>query len=92
MWLMLQQSRAEDYVLATGQLHSVRDFVELAFSSVDLDWRKYVKVDPGLVRPAETRPLVGDASKAHRQLGWKPEISFEEMVRMLVYEDIRRLG
>lgn len=91
MWLMLQQSEPDDYVVATGQAHSVRDFVELAFQGVELDWRQYVRQDPALLRPAEVEHLVGDPSKAKSVLGWEPEISFPELVRMMVREDLQAL-
>src|SRR5206468_903529 len=72
MWLMLQQERAEDYVVATGETHTVRDLVQTAFACVDLDWQRYVVQDPTLIRPAEVDLLIGDATKARQQLGWKP--------------------
>jgi GDPmannose 4,6-dehydratase len=92
MWLMLQQGEPDDYVVATGQSHTVRELVEAAFGSVGLDWRKYVVEDPALVRPAEVDVLVGDASKARRVLGWQPEVGFEELVRRMVQADLERLG
>ncbi len=91
MWLMLQQDRPDDYVIATGRTHSVRDFVRLAFAAVDLPWEPYVKIDPRYYRPAEVDLLVGDASKAHRVLGWRPEVSFEELVEQMVAADVARL-
>ena len=91
MWLMLQQPRADDYVIATGRRHSVRDFVRLAFAAADLDWERYVVVDPRFYRPAEVDVLVGDASKARRELGWEPEVSFEELVELMVRADLDRL-
>jgi GDPmannose 4,6-dehydratase len=91
MWMMLQQDRPEDYVIATGVTHSVRELVETAFGLVDLDWQKYVVQDPALVRPAEVDLLVGDASKAHRTLGWKPETDFRELIRLMVEADLERL-
>ena len=90
MWLMLQQSSADDYVIATGKTHSVRELVQIAFSHVGLDWEKYVKLDKNFLRPAEVDLLVGDASKAKKQLGWEPVVSFEEMVKMMVDADIER--
>ncbi|MCS6849873.1 MAG: GDP-mannose 4,6-dehydratase [Gemmataceae bacterium] len=90
MWLMLQQDKPDDYVIATGETHSVRELVERAFACVGLDWRKYVVLDPALIRPAEVDLLVGDASKARRQLGWKPEVDFEGLVRMMVEADLER--
>lgn len=88
MHLMLQQEQGEDYVIATGQTHSVREFVELAFAEVDLDWRDYVAQDESLVRPAEVDLLVGDASKARERLGWSPTVSFPELVRLMVQADL----
>ena len=92
MWMMLQQDTPDDYVVATGQTHSVRELVELAFSYVGLDWRRHVVVDPALVRPAEVDILCGDATKARTKLGWVPTVSFEELVRMMVEADIKRLS
>ncbi|MCS6841161.1 MAG: GDP-mannose 4,6-dehydratase [Roseiflexus sp.] len=91
MWLMLQQDKPGDYVVATGQTHSVRRFCELAFGYVGLDYRKYVVVDERFFRPAEVDLLVGDASRAREILGWKPEVSFEQLVEMMVEADIRML-
>ena len=91
MWLMLQQDRPDDYVIATGETHTVKSLVELAFAAVDLDWQKYVVTDPSLVRPAEVDLLIGDPSKANRQLGWKPEVSFPRLVEMMVKADLERL-
>jgi len=91
MWLMLQQEKADDYVIATGRTHAVRDFVRLAFAAADLDWEKYVVVDPRYYRPAEVDLLVGDASKAQRELGWRPETSFEQLVEQMVRADLDRL-
>ncbi len=93
MWLMLQQERPEDYVIATGRTHSVRDFARLAFEAAGLgSYERYVVVDPALVRPAEVDMLVGDASKARAQLGWEPTVSFEELVERMVRADIDRLS
>jgi GDPmannose 4,6-dehydratase len=92
MWLMLQQDRPDDYVVATGETHSVRDLVEAAFGCAGLDWHKYVVQDPALVRPAEVDLLVGDASKARRELGWRPEVDFRGLVRMMVDADLRRVA
>lgn len=91
MWMMLQQRKAEDFVIATGKSHSVRDFVELAFAQLGLSWRKYVKVDRKLYRPAEVNQLRGDAHKARKILSWKPRISFEELVKMMVQADMARV-
>lgn len=92
MWLMLQQDEPEDYVVATGQTHSVRDFVSAAFACVGIDdWQRYVAVDEQFFRPAEVDCLIGDASKAHNQLGWRPRVSFEELVRMMVENDLQQV-
>jgi GDPmannose 4,6-dehydratase len=91
MWLMLQQDKPDDYVVATGQTHTVKRLVELAFAAVGLDWQKYVKTDPALVRPAEVDLLIGDPSKAKRLLGWKPDVSFEQLVERMVKADLARL-
>jgi GDPmannose 4,6-dehydratase len=88
MWLMLQQDEPDDYVIATGETHTVREFVELAFDHVGLDWEKYVVIDEKFFRPAEVDLLVGDASKAHEKLGWKPKTTFEELVRLMVEADV----
>ena len=90
MWLMLQQKEPDDYVIATGETHSVEEFAELAFHEAGLDWKKYVLVDQKFIRPAEVNLLLGDASKALRILGWKPEVTFEELVKMMVREDLKR--
>ena len=91
MWLMLQQNQPDDYVVATGKTHSVRDLCAEAFSYLGLNWQDYVVVDPALIRPAEIDQLVGDASKARRVLGWQPSISFEELIRMMVDADLALL-
>ena len=90
MWMMLQQDQPEDYVVATGTNHSVREFLELAFSCVDLDWQDYVVTDPHLLRPAEVDHLLGDASKAKKELGWEPEVDFKGLVHMMVEADLAR--
>jgi GDPmannose 4,6-dehydratase len=92
MWLMLQQPEADDYVVATGESHSVQELVEIAFDHAGLDWRRYVRLDPALLRPAEVDHLVGDPSKAHTTLGWKPSIDFPGLVRMMVDADLERAG
>ena len=92
MWLMLQQDRADDYVIATGKSHSVRDLVEIAFAHAGLDWQKYVRRDPTLLRPAEVERLIGDSSKAQRQLGWEPTVDFERLVKMMVDADMERVA
>ena len=91
MWLMLQQPKADDYVIGTGETHTVQEFVEIAFDDLDLDWRRYVVVDPQLYRPAEVDLLLGDSSKARNTLGWKPEVTFHELVRMMVDADVQLL-
>ena len=91
MWRMLQQARADDYVVATGESHTVRELVEIAFGTLGLDWHAYVHEDPALLRPAEVERLVGDASKARRVLGWAPRVSFRELVEMMVRADLERL-
>ena len=88
MWLMLQHDEPDDYVVATGENHSVREFVEIAFGHAGLDWQKYVKLDPRYLRPAEVDHLRGDAGKARRVLGWEPTVSFAELVRMMVDADL----
>ena len=92
MWLMLQQDQADDYVIATGESHSVRELVELSFGHVGLDWQKHVKLDPRFLRPAEVDHLVGDSSKAREALGWTPEVDFPALVRMMVDADMARLS
>ena len=91
MWLMLQQDEPDDYVVATGISHSVRNLVEIAFGHVGLDWQKHVVVDPALLRPAEVDHLIGDAAKARAKLDWAPTIDFEGLVKMMVDADLRRL-
>lgn len=91
MWLMLQQDQPDDYVVASGQKHSVRELVELAFDHVDLDWRQHVETDPALLRPAEVNRLCGDATKARQRLGWQPTVTFAELVRMMVDADMARV-
>src|SRR6185369_8066576 len=87
MWLMLQQDKPDDYVIATNETHSVREFLEAAFAYVNLDWRDYVELDPKYLRPAEVDLLIGDASKARRELGWNPRVTFKELVRLMVDAD-----
>lgn len=91
MWLMLQQSQPEDFVIATGDNHTVRDLAEIAFSHLGLNYQDYVQVDPKLVRPAEVDVLLGDSSYAHKKLGWKPEVSFKQLITMMVDTDMERL-
>ena len=88
MWMMLQQDKPDDYVIATGTQHTVGDLVEVAFAHVGLDWRQYVRQDPSLIRPAEVETLLGDASHARETLGWEPEVSFEELVQRMVDSDL----
>jgi GDPmannose 4,6-dehydratase len=88
MWLMLQQEHPEDYVVATGQTHAVRDFCELAFARLDLDYRDHVEIDPRLLRPAEVDLLLGDSTKARTRLGWSPKVGFEQLVAMMVDADL----
>jgi len=89
MWLMLQQPEADDYVIATGETHSVREFLEEAFGTVGLDWQKYVEIDPKYFRPAEVDLLIGDPSKAKEKLGWEPKVKFKDLVKMMVEADIK---
>ncbi len=91
MWMMLQQPQADDYVIATGETHSVQELLEVAFSHVGLDWKKYVEIDPKLVRPAEVDYLCGDASKSKKVLGWKPEVTFKQLIEMMVDSDLNSL-
>jgi GDPmannose 4,6-dehydratase len=91
MWLMLQQDEPEDFVIATGEPHSVQEFVDVAFAHVDLDPSRHVTTDPEFLRPAEVDHLVGDASKANEKLGWEPKVSFDELVRLMVDADVERL-
>jgi GDPmannose 4,6-dehydratase len=91
MWLMLQQPQPDDYVIATGETHSIRELCEEAFGHVDLDWQQYVKQDERFMRPAEVDMLVGDAGKAGRVLGWEPNVSFRELIRLMVDADLALL-
>jgi GDPmannose 4,6-dehydratase len=92
MWRILQQDQGDDFVLATGETHSVREFVEAAFSHVDLDWKEFVKHDPRYERPAEVDLLIGDLSKAKRILGWEPKVRFHELVHIMVDADMELLS
>lgn len=92
MWMMLQQDKPADYVIATGDTHPVRELVQIAFDRAGLDWQKHVKIDPAFIRPAEVDLLVGDPSKAMKELGWRPEVSFESLVGMMVDSDIERVA
>ena len=91
MWLMLQQDKPDDYVIATGETHSIREFLEVAFKHAGLDWEKYVEIDPRYFRPAEVDLLIGDYSKAKEQLGWEPKTKFKELAKLMVDADIRLL-
>jgi GDPmannose 4,6-dehydratase len=89
MWLMMQQEQPDDYVIATNETHSVREFVELAFARADLDYKKYVKIDERFYRPAEVDLLIGDPAKARKTLKWEPQVSFKSLVDMMVDSDLR---
>ena len=88
MWRILQQDKPDDFVLATGEMHSVKEFLEEAFGHVGLDWRKYVEYDSRYARPTEVDQLLGDASKAKRVLGWEPKVRFKELVKLMVESDL----
>jgi GDPmannose 4,6-dehydratase len=90
MWMMLQQERADDFVIATGESHSVKELVQIAFGHVGLDWEKYVRLDPRFLRPAEVDHLIGDATKARTTLGWTPDVTFTQLVKMMVDADLER--
>lgn len=92
MWLMLQQDKGDDYVISTGETHSVREFVEEAFGLAGLDWKKHVRIDPRYFRPTEVELLKGDSSKARRKLGWKPRVKFKELVRIMLKADLQAKG
>jgi len=92
MWLMLQQDTADDYVIATGETHSIREFLDIAFQHVNLDWQNYVEFDPRYLRPAEVELLIGDPAKAQRQLGWTPTVTFKELVQLMVDADLEAVG
>ncbi len=91
MWKMLQQTKPRDYVIATGVSHSVKDLIRIAFAHAGLDWKKYVRIDPRLIRPAEVDHLLGEAGRARRELKWKPEVPFEKMIQMMVDADLQRV-
>ena len=91
MWSMLQAPKADDYVVATGEQHSVREFCELAFSRVDLDWKDHVEIDRRYFRPTEVDSLLGDSTKARQELSWEPTVGFEELVRIMVDADVQAL-
>jgi GDPmannose 4,6-dehydratase len=90
MWLMLQQPEPEDFVIATGETHSVREFLDETFGYLDLDWKDYVEIDPRYFRPAEVDLLIGDSSRARQKLGWEPKVSFRQLVRMMVDSDLEQ--
>jgi GDPmannose 4,6-dehydratase len=92
MWLMLQQDRPDDFVIATGVSHAVRDLVQVAFDHVGLNWQDHVRLDPGMIRPAEVEHLIGDSSKARTQLGWVPAVDFAALIQMMVDADLERVG
>jgi GDPmannose 4,6-dehydratase len=92
MWMMLQQPQADDYVIATGETHSIRELLDIAFGLVGRDWSDLVKIDPKYYRPTEVELLIGDATKAHEKLGWKPKLSFKDLVRLMVVEDLKLEG
>ena len=91
MWLMLQQPQGDDYVIATGETHSVKEFLQLAFDRVGLDWQKHVEIDPKFYRPAEVEQLIGTADKARKQLNWSPKTKFADLVRLMVDADVELL-
>jgi GDPmannose 4,6-dehydratase len=88
MWMMLQQPEPDDYVLAPGKMHSVRDLLETAFAVVGLSWEQYVEIDPKFIRPAEVDCLCGNAAKARQKLGWEPTVTFQELIKMMVLADL----
>ncbi len=92
MWLMLQQEKPDDYVIATGETHTIREFLDVSFGHVGLDWKKHVEIDPRYYRPAEVELLIGDASKAKSQLGWEPKTKFADLARLMVDADIQLLS
>jgi GDPmannose 4,6-dehydratase len=92
MWLMMGQDHPDDYVIATGETHSIREFLDLAFGLAELDWQEYVQIDPRYYRPAEVDVLIGDASKAKKELGWMPKTTFPELVRIMTEADIAMLA
>src|SRR5262249_22126462 len=92
MWMMVQQDQPDDFVIASGKSHSVRQLIQIAFAHANLDWERHVRVDPALLRPAEGEHLPGDSTRARRVLGWEPEVDFEGLVEMMVDADIERLS
>ena len=91
MWLMLQQDTPDDYIIATGETHTVKEWVEIAFRSVGLNWEDYVVIDPKYIRPAEVDLLLGDSEKAKKKLGWKPRVNFEQLIEMMVQQDLKKV-
>src|SRR5207248_1707773 len=91
MWLMMRADEPDDFVVATGETHSVREFAEAAFDRVDLDWERYIEVDPRYFRPSEVDVLLGDATKARERLGWEPKVKFDELVKVMVDADVAAL-
>jgi GDPmannose 4,6-dehydratase len=89
MWMMLQQEKPEDYIIATGDCHTVREVLDVAFSHLDLDWQQYVKIDPRYYRPTEVDLLIGDSTKARKKLGWTPKMSFKDLITMMVRTDLQ---
>jgi len=89
MWLMLQQDKPEDFVIATGENHSVREFLDEVFGYLEMDWNEYVEIDPRYFRPTEVDVLLGDPTKARKVLGWEPKVSFRELAKMMVDEDMK---
>ena len=89
---MLQQDKPDDYVVATGESHSVREVLDITFGALELDWKKYVEIDPRYFRPTEVDELCGDASKAERELGWRAQVRFRELVRLMLEHDLREAG
>jgi GDPmannose 4,6-dehydratase len=92
MWLMLQQDQPDDYVVATGETYSIRQFLDVAFNHVNMKWQDYVEFDERYLRPAEVELLIGDPAKAKQQLGWEPSITFEQLVTLMVEADLKGLG
>jgi GDPmannose 4,6-dehydratase len=92
MWLMLQQEEPDDYVIATGESHSVKEFLEEAFGYAGMDWKEFVETDSKYLRPTEVDVLVGDSGKARTKLGWRPKVTFKELVRMMVDHDVEEVG
>jgi len=92
MWLMIQQDKADDFVIGTGETHSVKEFLEEAFNYLDLDWREYIEIDPIYFRPTEVEDLRADTTKARKQLNWSPKISFKDLVKIMVDYDMELIG